>query len=113
MNSKVEKWLEKKEEQELGGGLKSIEKQHAKGKLTARERLNLLFDEGSFVELGLFAKHRCHEFGQEKVKIPADGILAGFGTVNGRTVYAYAHDFTAKGSTLGEISNNETHKAMD
>lgn len=113
MNSKVEKWLEKKEQQELGGGLKAIEKQHAKGKLTARERINLLFDEGSFVEFGLFAKHRCHEFGQEKVVIPADGIIAGFGTVAGRTVYAYAHDFTAKGGTLGEIGSKKMHKVMD
>ena len=113
MNVKVEEWLQRKEIQEMGGGLKSIEKQHAKGKLTARERITLFFDEDSFIEIGLFAHHRCHEFGQEKVHIPADGILAGFGTVNGRTMYTYAHDFTAKGGTLGEIGSKKMHKVMD
>ena len=113
MNPKIASWLEKKASLQQGGGAKAIEKQHAKGKLTARERLNLLFDEGSFVEIGLFARHRCHEYGQEKVEIPADGILAGFGTVYGRTVYAYAHDFTAKGGTLGELGSKKMHKVMD
>ncbi len=112
MNSKIESWLEVKEQKELGGGLKAIEKQHAKGKLTARERMNLLFDEGTFVEFGLFAKHRCVDFGQDKVDIPADGCVVGFGKVNGRVVYAYAHDFTAKGGTLGEIHSKKLHKVI-
>lgn len=112
MNSKIKSWLELKQKQELGGGRNAIDKQHAKGKLTARERINLLFDAGTFVEFGLFVKHRCHEFGQEKIEIPADGVIAGFGKVNGRTTYAYAHDFTAKGGTLGEMGSKKMHKVI-
>ncbi|MDR3589860.1 MAG: acyl-CoA carboxylase subunit beta [Negativicutes bacterium] len=103
MNKKITEWLEKREIQKLGGGPAEIEKQHTKGKLTARERINLLFDEGSFVEIGLFVKHRSTDFGMDKKVIPGDGCIAGFGTVNGRTVYVFAHDFTANGGTLGEM----------
>lgn len=113
MNSMIETWLEKKAHLEEGGGEKSIAKQHGKGKLTARERMNLLFDEGTFMEIGLFAKHRCHAFGQEKVEIPADGILAGYGMINGRPAYAYAHDFATKGGTLGEMGSQKQQKVME
>lgn len=113
MNSKVELWLEKKAKAEESGGPAAVDKQHAKGKLTARERLNLLFDEGSFMEIGLFAKHRCHAFGQENVEIAADGILAGYGMINGRPAYAYAHDFAAKGGTLGEMGSLKQQKVIE
>jgi len=105
-------WLEKKEILEQGGGSDKTEKQHEQGKLTARERLSLLFDENSFVEYGLFAKHRCTKYGMEKVSIPADGVIVGFGKIDGRLAYAYAHDFTAFGGTLGEIHSKKIHKVI-
>lgn len=103
MNPKIVDWMEKKTILEKGGGDAAIQKQHGKGKLTARERLDLLFDSGSFNELGLFVKHRSTDFGMANKTIPGDGCIVGFGKVNGRTVYAYAHDFTASGGTLGEM----------
>ena len=112
MNTKIVEWLQKKEKLELGGGLEQIKKQHEKGKLTARERMEAFFDSGSFVELGLFAKHRSNEFGMDKAIIPADGCIIGFGTVNNRTVYAYAHDFTANGGTFGELHSIKINKIM-
>jgi acetyl-CoA carboxylase carboxyltransferase component len=112
MNTRLKDWLEKKEILEQGGGPAKIEKQHNQGKLTARERINRLFDDDSFVEFGLFAKHRCTKFGMDKVVIPADGVIVGFGQINGRPVYAYAHDFTASGGTLGEIHSKKIHKVI-
>lgn len=96
-----------------GGGVARIEKQHAKGKYTARERLNKLFDEGTFVELDMFMKHRCTNFGQEKKDLPADGVVTGYGTVDGRLVYAYAQDFTVSGGALGEQHAHKIWKVMD
>ncbi|MFP3976016.1 MAG: carboxyl transferase domain-containing protein, partial [Dehalococcoidia bacterium] len=95
------------------GGKKNIEKQHASGKLTARERLNLLFDPGSFHELDLFVRHRSTQFGMESTSIPAEGVVTGYGTVNGRRVCAFAQDFTAKGGTLGEMHAQKICKVMD
>ena len=109
MNSKIEDWLEKKHVLEQGGGPAAIEKQHTKGKLTARERLTLLFDEDSFVELGLFVKHRSTDFGMDKKVIPGDGCIVGFGKISGRTAYAYAHDFTSSGGTLGEMHSKKVN----
>ncbi len=83
-----------------GGGEKRIEKQHKSGKMTARERINLLMDAGSFVELDAFVKHRCTEFGMEKEETPAEGVVTGYGTVDGRLVYVYAQDFTVSGGSL-------------
>ena len=103
MNPKITDWLEKKQLLEQGGGPAAIEKQHGRGKLTARERLDLLFDEGTFQELGLFVKHRSTDFGMDKKNIPGDGGIVGFGKVNGRVVYAYAHDFTSQAGSLGEM----------
>ena len=74
-----------------------------KGKMTARERIEKLFDEGTFVELDQFVKHRCTNFGQEKKDLPAEGVITGYGTVDGRLVYAYAQDFTVEGGSLGEM----------
>jgi len=98
---------------EAGGGAKRIEKQHAKGKLSARERMALLFDEGSFVELDAFVKHRCTNFGMEKLEAPAEGVVTGYGQVDGRLVYAYAQDFTVVGGSLGEMHAAKICKAMD
>ena len=100
---KVEKLVEAKEQIKLGGGEKRIEKQHNAGKHTARERLDLLFDEGSFIEIDAFVTHRCTNFDMENVEAPADGIVTGYGTVNGRLVFAYAQDFTVLGGSLGEM----------
>ena len=103
MKEKIETLLETKKRIELGGGEKRIEKQHKSGKLTARERINLLLDEGSFVEVDKFVEHRCTNFDMEKVEAPADGVVTGYGTVNGRLVFVYAQDFTVLGGSLGEM----------
>jgi len=92
---KLDKLDELEKEAKAGGGDKRIQQQHASGKLTARERLALLFD--SFHETDLFVHHHCTDFGMDKVSIPADAVVTGYGKVNGRTVCAYAQDFTAKG----------------
>ncbi|MCL1828791.1 MAG: acyl-CoA carboxylase subunit beta [Oscillospiraceae bacterium] len=112
MNPKLSEWLKKKEILEQGGGPDKISKQHKQGKMTARERIDMLFDEGSFVEYGLFAKTRCTKFGMDKSDIPADGVIVGFGKINGRPAYTYAHDFTASGGTLGEIHSKKIHKVI-
>ncbi len=103
MKEKIEQLLETKKNIELGGGEKRIEKQHSEGKLTARERINLLLDEGSFVEIDAFVKHRCTNFGMEKTEAPADGVVTGYGTIDGRLVFVYAQDFTVLGGSLGEL----------
>ena len=100
--NKIEDLRRRKAELELGGGQKRIDDQHAKGKLTARERLAILFDEGSFVEMDTFVHHRCHNFNMAEVKAPGDGVVTGYGTVDGRLVCAYAQDFTVLGGSLGE-----------
>ncbi|MBQ1855922.1 MAG: methylmalonyl-CoA carboxyltransferase, partial [Anaerovibrio sp.] len=102
VQEKIELMKEKKAHIELGGGEARIAKQHEKGKMTARERLELLFDEDSFTELDAFVKHRCTNFGQEKKDLPAEGVVTGYGTVDGRLVYAFAQDFTVEGGSLGE-----------
>ena len=99
---KQEELLKKKEQLALGGGEKAIEKQHALGKYTARERLEKFFDENTFVETGMFVKHRCSNFGMEKKDLAGDGVVTGHGYVNGRLVYAAAQDFTVVGGSLGE-----------
>ena len=101
--SKLEELRRIKKEIMLGGGQKRIDAQHASGKLTARERLNILFDEGSFVELDVFVSHRCNNFDMAQTKAPGDGVVTGYGTVDGRPVYAFAQDFTVLGGSLGEF----------
>lgn len=96
-----------------GGGAKRIAKQHESGKLTARERLDLLFDENTFVELDAYVKHRCTNFGMEKVDAPAEGVVCGYGKVDGRLVYAYSQDFTVVGGSLGEMHANKICKTLD
>jgi len=101
--SMLERYQAERERVELGGGEKRIEKQHAQGKLTARERIAYLLDEGSFVELNAFVKHRCTNFGMEKKDAPGEGVVTGYGTVDGRLVYIFAQDFTVFGGSLGEM----------
>lgn len=103
MSDRLERLRGYKEEISQAGGKKRIDKQHAKGKLTARERLNLLFDEGTFVELDAFVRHRCTNFGMEKKRPFTDGVVTGYGKVDGRLVYAFAQDFTITGGALGEM----------
>ncbi|MCB2056142.1 MAG: methylmalonyl-CoA carboxyltransferase, partial [Geminicoccaceae bacterium] len=86
----------------VGGGERRIEAQHARGKLTARERLELLLDPGSFEETDMFVEHRCIDFGMEQQRIPGDGVVTGQGTVNGRLVFVFSQDFTVFGGSLSE-----------
>ncbi|MEL6505885.1 MAG: acyl-CoA carboxylase subunit beta [Pseudomonadota bacterium] len=97
----------------MGGGEKRIAAQHAKGKLTARERLEVLLDEGSFEEYDMFVTHRCTDFGMEETKIPGDGVVTGWGTINGRLVYVYAQDFTVLGGSLSETHAAKICKILD
>jgi propionyl-CoA carboxylase beta chain len=96
-----------------GGGMKRIESQHKKGKLTARERVDLLLDEGSFEEIGMFVMHRCRDFGMENEQYPGDGVVTGYGTVNGRLVYVFSQDFTVFGGSLSETHAEKICKIMD
>ncbi len=96
-----------------GGGEKRIESQHARGKLTARERIDLLLDPGSFEEIDMFVEHDCHEFGMEERKIPGDGVVTGWGTVNGRPIYVYAKDFTVFGGSLSRAHSRKINKVQD
>ena len=106
--------LESRNQQaELGGGEKRIEQQHARGKLTARERLQFLLDEGSFVEIDKFVTHRCSDFGMEEKKFLGDGVVTGYGTVSGRYVYVYAQDFTVFGGSLSATQARKICKLLD
>src|SRR3954453_22210151 len=98
---------------ELGGGKDRIEKQHAAGKPPARERIELLLDAGSFVEIDALVTHRCRDFGMDKVSIPGDGGVCGYGTVDGRLVYVFAQDFTVFGGSLSETNAAKICKVMD
>ncbi|MBN1161352.1 MAG: methylmalonyl-CoA carboxyltransferase [Dehalococcoidales bacterium] len=113
MRKENEKLKKLEAELKAGGGEKSVRKQHDSGKLTARERLDLFFDKGTFQETDLFVEHRSSNFGLDKVSIPADGVITGFGKVNGRTVCAFAQDFTARGGTLGEMHARKICRVMD
>jgi acetyl-CoA carboxylase carboxyltransferase component len=110
---KIQELREKEAQIKAMGGAKAVEKQHASGKLTARERLDLFFDPGTFRETDIFVKHRCVNFGMEKVEIPADGVVTGFGRVNGRPVFAFSQDFTARAGSLGEMHSRKICKVMD
>nr|WP_315019951.1 acyl-CoA carboxylase subunit beta [uncultured Aminipila sp.] len=111
--NKLDELLKFKAEIALGGGQKKIEAQHASGKLTARERLNVLFDENSFVEMDVFVSHRCHNFDMEGKKAPGDGVVTGYGMVEGRLVFAYAQDFTVLGGSLGEYHAEKIVKVQN
>lgn len=102
-----------KEKLAQGGGEKRIKAQHDKGKLTARERLAILFDEDSFVEMDTFVKHRCSNFGMDKKELPGDGVVTGYGQVDGRLVFAFAQDFTVSGGSLGEYHAEKIVKVQE
>ncbi|SDA34003.1 Carboxyl transferase domain-containing protein, partial [Methylobacterium sp. UNC378MF] len=97
----------------LGGGEKRVEAQHKRGKLTARERIELLLDHGSFEEFDMFVQHRSTDFGMEKQKIPGDGVVTGWGTINGRTVFLFSKDFTVFGGSLSEAHAQKIVKVQD
>lgn len=110
---KIKELIAKREQARLGGGEKAIEKQHARGKYTARERVDMLLDEGSFEEVDMFKLHRCTNFGMEKKQFLGDGVVAGSGTINGRLVYVFAQDFTVNGGSLSETMAQKICKVMD
>jgi acetyl-CoA carboxylase carboxyltransferase component len=110
---KIKELIAKREQARLGGGEKAIEKQHARGKYTARERIDMLLDEGSFEEVDMFKLHRCTNFGMEKKQYLGDGVVAGSGTIGGRLVYVFAQDFTVNGGSLSETMAQKICKVMD
>lgn len=111
--SKLDEMVEMKAKLKLGGGKEKIDKQHNKGKLTARERINLLFDKDTFQEYNIFMKHHCHEFGMDKIKAPAEGVVTGYGLINGRGVFAFAHDFTVLGGAMGEMQGMKVKRIQE
>jgi len=113
VKEKIEKLRELREESKLGGGKERIEAQYRSGKLTARERIDMLLDAGSFVELDPFVIHRCTDFGMDKKKILGDGVVTGYGTIDGRLVFLFSQDFTVFGGSLGEMFAQKVCKAMD
>ena len=112
-SEKTKKLLERRSSALLGGGEKRIEAQHAKGKLTARERLALLLDKDSFEEFDMFVHHRCTNFGMEANHTDGDGVVTGRGTIDGRIVYVYAQDFTVSGGSLSKTMSEKICKVMD
>ncbi|HEX8251717.1 MAG TPA: carboxyl transferase domain-containing protein, partial [Thermoanaerobaculia bacterium] len=110
---KLEELERRKQQSEQGGGQARIDRQHNEGKLTARERVSLLFDPGSFQELDQLVTHRSTDFGLDKQRVPGDGVVTGYGTVQGRLVYAFAQDFTVFGGSLSETHAAKIVKIMD
>src|SRR5256712_9692426 len=113
LKTELEELERRKRESELGGGEARIQRQHTEGKLTARERIALLFDPGSFQELDQLVVHRNTDFGMEKQRIAGDGVVTGYGTVHGRLVFAFAQDFTVFGGSLSETHAAKIVKIMD
>jgi propionyl-CoA carboxylase beta chain len=113
MKNKIEKLQDKIKEAHLGGGQHRIDSQHKKGKLTARERIHFLMDEGSFEEIGMLVTHRSTDFGMEKEKYLGDGVITGYGTINGRLTYVFSQDFTVFGGSLSETHAEKICKIME
>jgi propionyl-CoA carboxylase beta chain len=113
MYEKIDELMERKMRIELGGGDKRIDAQHNRGKLTARERIDLLLDEDTFVELNPFIEHRATHFGMDKLEAPGEGVVTGYGKINGRLVYVFAQDFTVFGGALGEMHAVKVARIMD
>ncbi|WP_416896662.1 MAG: acyl-CoA carboxylase subunit beta [Minwuia sp.] len=113
MQDIVQMLEEKRAKARLGGGERRIEAQHGRGKLTARERIELLLDEGSFEEWDMFVEHRCTDFSMQDNKVPGDGVVTGYGTVNGRLVFVFSQDFTVFGGALSEMHARKICKVMD
>lgn len=112
-NDRIEELSQLKEQSKLGGGLNRIERQHKSGKLTARERIDLLLDKGTFQEIGAFVKHRSKDFGLDKQQFLGDGVVTGFGKIDGRPVYVFSQDFTVFGGSLSETHAEKIVKIMD
>ncbi|KQM13800.1 acyl-CoA carboxylase subunit beta [Novosphingobium sp. Leaf2] len=113
MSANIAEMEKRRDAAKLGGGQKRIDAQHAKGKLTARERLDVLLDEGSFEEMDLYVEHDCVDFGMQDQKIPGDGVVTGSGTINGRLVYVFSQDFTVFGGSLSARHAQKICKVMD
>src|ERR1700741_4162630 len=113
MEQKLDILNQKIAEAQLGGGQKRVDAQHKKGKLTARERIHFLIDEGTFQEIGMMVTHRSTDFGMENEKYLGDGVVTGYGTVNGRLVYVFSQDFTVFGGSLSETHAEKIVKIMD
>ncbi len=113
VDERVDDLRRRKAKAKEGGGAERIEQQHAKGKLTARERLDLLLDPGTFVETDPFVEHRASDFGMDKRRIAGDGVVTGYGNIDGRTVFVFSQDFTVFGGSLGEMHANKIVKIMD
>jgi len=113
VEDKIKELKDREQEVLQMGGQKAVASQLAKGKMTARERLNLLFDPGTFREIDMFVTHRCVNFGMEKIGIPSDGVITGHGHVDGRPVFASAQDFTSRAGSLGEMHAKKICKVMD
>ncbi|NWG32193.1 MAG: acyl-CoA carboxylase subunit beta [Rhodocyclaceae bacterium] len=113
MHEIIQELERKRELARLGGGQKRIDAQHAKGKLTARERIELLLDDGTFEEWDMFKEHRCTDFGMADNKVPSDGVVTGYGTINGRMVFVFSQDFTVFGGALSEAHAEKICKIMD
>ena len=109
----IKELIELRERAKLGGGEKRIESQHKKGKFTARERIEMLLDEGSFEEFDMFVSHRCIDFGLDKETYLSDGVVTGYGTIDGRLVYIFSQDFTVFGGSLSEMFAAKICKVMD
>src|SRR5712691_9070625 len=113
MKEIIKKLEQRRANARKGGGQPRIDAQHGRGKLTARERVELLMDKGSFEELDMFVEHRTTEFGMDRTKIPGDGVVTGWGTVNGRSVFIFAKDFTVFGGSLSETHAQKIVKIQD
>jgi propionyl-CoA carboxylase beta chain len=113
MQDIIKRLEEKRAAAELGGGQRRIDAQHKKGKLSARERVELLLDPGMFEEWDMFVEHRCNDFGMDKTSIPGDGVVTGYGTINGRVVFVFSQDFTVFGGSLSEAHAEKICKVMD
>src|SRR3990172_5077987 len=112
-NPKVKRLSEMVARSRMGGGPQRVETQHKKGRLTARERLDLLLDKGSFREVDAFVVHRTHDFGLDEQKYSSDSVVTGWGTIDGRLVYVFSQDFTVFGGSLGEVHAEKVCKIMD
>ena len=113
MKEILEQLEKKREAARLGGGQRRIDAQHKKGKLTARERIEVLLDADSFEEWDMFVEHRCTDFGMNDTQIPGDGVVIGYGTINGRLVFVFSQDFTVFGGALSEAHAEKICKLMD
>src|SRR5690349_5525514 len=113
MQKILDRLEEKRKAAQAGGGARRVEAQHRRGKLTARERLELLLDPGSFEEWGMFVEHRSRDFGIDEHTVPGDGVITGYGTVNGRLIFVFSQDFTVFGGSLSEAHAEKICRVMD